>query len=325
MYTGMIRDLLARLGDGTVAYSLLLDQQEVPLNPLIGQRIAIRFTGERRCIYCGRKVSKLFNHGSCWPCFQRLAVNDLCQVKPSLCHYETCREPEWGDANCMIPTYVYLAKSSDIKVGITRRLPGRWVDQGAVEAVPIARVPTRKMAGDLELYLTQYLPDKTNWRKMLQGEVVATDLLEVRRRVLGLIPEEYRPYVLPDEEMRRITYPLERPPVKVTSHDLEKGGAEGVLLGIKGSYLVLDSGVLNVPKFAGYLVSFESGEECAPGAGLASASAGGTESRPRSTAASRAKSRSKSATAPEARAKSVSESQAESRPRSRARKRQSDG
>lgn len=291
MYTGMIRDLLARIEDGMVTYSLLLDEHEIPLNPLIGQRIALRFTGERRCIYCGRKVSKLFNHGSCWPCFQRLAVNDLCQVKPSLCHYETCREPDWGDTHCMIPTFVYLAKSSDIKVGITRRLPGRWLDQGAVEAVPIARVPNRKMAGDLELHLTQYLPDKTNWRKMLQGEVVETDLLEVRRRVLELIPDAFRPYVLPDEEVCRITYPLEQPPAKIVSHDLEKGGAAGVLLGIKGSYLVLDNGVLNVPKFAGYLISLESGD--AAGAGLASSAAAGegTGARPGS-----AKSRSKPAT-----------------------------
>lgn len=260
MYTGMIRDLLARLGDGTVTYSLLLDEQEIPLNPLIGRRICLHFTGERRCIYCGRKASKLFNHGSCWPCFQRLAINDICQVKPSLCHYETCREPEWGDANCMIPTYVYLAKSSDIKVGITRSLPGRWLDQGAVEAVPIARVPNRKMAGDLELYLMQYLPDKTNWRKMLKGDVTQDDLREVRRRVLDLIPDEFHPYVLPDEEVRHFTYPLEQPPARITSHDLEKGDAEGVLLGIKGSYLVLDSGVLNVPKFAGYLVALDEGE-----------------------------------------------------------------
>lgn len=253
----MIRDLLLRIGDGVVDYHLLLDDREIALNPLIGERVAIRFTGERRCIYCGRKSSKLFNNGSCWPCFRRLAVNDLCQVKPTLCHYETCREPEWGDAHCMIPTYVYLAKSSDVKVGITRSLPGRWLDQGAVEAVPIARVPNRKMAGELEAFLTQFVADKTNWRRMLKGEVSDADLLAERARLLELIPEPFRPYILPDESLRSFTYPLEAAPPRLTSHDLEKGGAEGVLLGMKGSYLVLDTGVLNVPKFAGYLVSFE--------------------------------------------------------------------
>ncbi|MBY6276203.1 DUF2797 domain-containing protein [Symbiobacterium thermophilum] len=259
MYTGMIRDLLLRIGDGVVDYHLLLDEQEIALNPLLGGRVAIRFTGERRCVYCGRRASKLFNNGSCWPCFRRLAINDLCQVKPTLCHYETCREPEWGDAHCMIPTYVYLARSSDVKVGITRSLPGRWLDQGAVEAVPIARVPNRKMAGELEAFLTQYVADKTNWRRMLKGEVADADLLAERSRLLELIPAEFRPYVLPDEEVRSFTYPLKAPPPKLASCDLEKGDVEGTLLGMKGSYLVLDTGVLNVPKFAGYVVTFEAG------------------------------------------------------------------
>ena len=168
----MIRDLLLRIGDGVVDYHLLLDEQEIALNPLIGGRVAIRFTGENAASTAAASEQALQ---------QRLLLavlpaaghQRLCQVKPTLCHYETCREPEWGDAHCMIPTYVYLAMSSDVKVGITRSLPGRWLDQGAVEAVPIARVPNRKMAGELEAYLTQYVADKTNWRRMLKGEVAA--------------------------------------------------------------------------------------------------------------------------------------------------------
>jgi hypothetical protein len=254
---GILRDLLAELGDPYVGYSLVIGGERVPLNPLIGSAVRITFTGEKRCIHCNRKSNKLFNGGSCWPCFQSLARNDLCQVKPSLCHYETCREPAWGDAHCMIPTYVYLAKSSDIKVGITRNIPGRWMDQGAVEAIPIALVPTRKMAGDLELYLTQHLPDKTNWRKMLKGEVTETSLLEVRDRILSLIPDDFRGYILPDETVRTFEYPVAEPLEKITSHDLEKGPVEGRLVGIKGSYLILNTGVLNIPKFAGFTISFE--------------------------------------------------------------------
>lgn len=257
MYTGIIQDLIASLGESTVLYHLQLGEERIPLNPLIGKQVKLAFAGEKRCIHCGRKANKLFNSGSCWPCFQKLALNDLCQVKPSLCHYDTCREQEWGDAHCMIPTYVYLAKSSDIKVGITRNLPGRWLDQGAVEAIPIALVPTRKMAGDLELYLTQFMADKTNWRKMLKGEVVQTPILSVREKVLGLIPEEYRGYLLTDEQVRSFQYPVSEFPTKIASHDLEKAPAAGRLLGIKGSYLIFDTGVFNVPKFQGFRVSLE--------------------------------------------------------------------
>lgn len=263
----MIRDLTPRIGEDTVLYSLLLDDQAIPLNPLIGGHVKLTFTGEKRCIHCNRKSNKLFNGGSCWPCFQSLAINDICQVKPHLCHYETCREQAWGDSHCMIPTYVYLAKSSDIKVGITRNVPGRWMDQGAVEAIPIALVPTRKMAGDLELFLSEHIHDKTNWRKMLKGEVVETPILEMRERILGLIPDDFKGFILNGEEVRHFTYPVAELPEKIASHDIEKAPAEGRLMGIKGNYLILNTGVLNVSKFAGYMVSFEAG-------GVAEAAAG---------------------------------------------------
>jgi hypothetical protein len=259
VYKGIIKDYGATLGDGVVQYSLQLGEESIPLNPLISAHILLTFDGERRCIHCNRKSNKLFNGGYCWPCFQTLARNDLCQVKPELCHYETCREPAWGDAHCMIPTYVYLAKSSDIKVGITRNIPGRWMDQGAVEAVPIALVPTRKMAGDLEVFLAQHIPDKTNWRKMLKGEVVDKDILEVRERILGLIPDDFRGYILSEEQVRTFRYPVAELPEKIASHDIEKAPAEGRLLGMKGNYLILNTGVLNVPKFSGYRVTFEAG------------------------------------------------------------------
>lgn len=268
MIKGILRDLVAELGDPYVGYSLVIGEDRVPLNRLIGSTIELSFMGEKRCIHCNRKSNKLFNGGYCWPCFQSLAINDLCQVKPELCHYETCREQEWGDAHCMIPTYVYLAKSSDVKIGITRNIPGRWMDQGAVEAVPIALVPTRKMAGELEVFIAQHIPDKTNWRKMLKGEVTEKSVLAVRDEVLPLVPEEFRAYLLPNETVRTFEYPLSERLEKIASHDLEKKPVTGRLLGIKGNYLILDTGVLNVPKFAGMVVTWQSvaGAEVAAGA-----------------------------------------------------------
>lgn len=267
MQTGILLDLVPALSETGVEYSLKLGDQLIALNRLIGGHISLTFEGEKRCVHCNRKSSKLFSNGSCWPCFQKLARNDLCIVKPHLCHYDTCREQEWGDLHCMIPTYVYLAKSSDVKVGLTRNIPGRWMDQGAVEAVLFALLPTRKMAGDLELVLTQYLHDKTNWRRMLKGEVTETDLLSERDRVLPLVPEDFRGYLLPEEKLRSFAYPVAEVPDKITSHDLDKESAEGRLVGIKGNYLILNSGVINVPKFAGYKVTFRSemAEEAAAG------------------------------------------------------------
>ncbi len=61
----------------------------------------------------------------------------MCIMKPETCHYEqgTCREPQWGEENCMVDHFVYLSNTSSLKVGITRhtQIPTRWIDQGATQ------------------------------------------------------------------------------------------------------------------------------------------------------------------------------------------------
>lgn len=260
LLTGHIQDLTPQPGE-VVQYHLTLGSETVHLNPYVGKPVRIEPTGEKACVWCGRPVKKLFPNGSCYPCFKDLPQNDLCIVKPYLCHYDTCRDPSWGDAHCMVPTYLYIARSSEIKVGISRNIPGRWLEQGAVEAVVLARLPNRKVAGELELLLSRHIADRTNWRRMLRGEVSPTPLAEVRQQVLALVPDEYRPYLLPDAEPARIAYPMTGVPDPLTSIDLDRGPAAGVLLGMKAKYLVLSTGALNVPKYAGYGVRLALADE----------------------------------------------------------------
>ncbi len=70
------------------------------------------------------------------------------------------------------PHIVYLALSSEVKVGVTRKtqVPTRWIDQGAVQAIPIVEVPNRYLAGITEVALKNHFADKTNWQKMLKNE-----------------------------------------------------------------------------------------------------------------------------------------------------------
>lgn len=256
MYSGQLKDLDGRL-DETIQYDLQIGDQTVHLNQLLGKTIRLEHTGEKNCVLCGRKAPKLFDRGYCFPCVRSRPETDLCQVKPHECHYETCRDQTWGDRYCMTPTYLYLAKSSGIKIGLSRNIPGRWVNQGAVQAVLIGQAPNRKIAGELEHHLAQSMPDKTDWRKMLKGEVVSTDLAQVRDQVLSSIPEQWREHLLPAQELVSLTYPVVTHPTKVASLNLDKGPAEGELWGIKGSYLILSSGVLNVSKWVGYRVRLE--------------------------------------------------------------------
>lgn len=243
-------------------YYVSFKENDFKLNEWLGHTVAIQYEGQMECIHCGRSINKTFNSGYCYPCFKRLPENDLCIVKPHECHFEqgTCRDEEWAERYCMIPHYVYLAVSSDIKVGLTRKENEfkRWGDQGAIMAVPIAELPTRKMAGELEFALSEHLPDKTNWRKMLQGDVPDIDLLALRSEVLELVPEVYKPFILREEEMVEFTYPQLESIQKIKSYNLDKQPLiEDRLIGIKGQYLIFEGAVINMRKYSGYHISIE--------------------------------------------------------------------
>ena len=250
-----------------VTYSLPMGELEVPINPLLGQRIKLSFEGQISCVECGRKIKETFGQGYCYPCFTRLAAADTCIIKPELCHYAagTCREPEWGLANCMIPTSVYLANSSTLKVGITRGLDPRtrWIDQGASQGLLIRVAKDRLESGQIEVALKEFLADKTNWRTMLKGIPDPMDLAAERDRVLALYAERHPEQPLPGSdpgqaEQLQIEYPVLEYPDKIRSHNLEKEPVlEGSLMGIKGQYLILDTAVINMRKYSGFHLSLQ--------------------------------------------------------------------
>jgi hypothetical protein len=190
-------------------------------------------------------------------------------VKPELCHYEagTCRDEQWGEVHCLQAHYIYLANSSGIKVGITRgtQIPTRWIDQGAVQALPILQVSERLLSGLVEVELKKSVNDKTNWQKMLKGHIESVDLIQARDSLL----EQYESVFtalqqqfgeealifLDDEESIAINYPVLDYPKKIKSFNLDKDSrVTGQLMGIKGQYLIFDTGVLNIRKFSGYQV-----------------------------------------------------------------------
>lgn len=63
---------------------------------------------------------------------------------------------------------------------------------------------------------------------------------------------------LNNEQSININYPVNTYPEKVKSFNFDKTAEiSGVLNGIKGQYLILDSGVLNMRKFGGYQLTLE--------------------------------------------------------------------
>ncbi|MDH4581468.1 DUF2797 domain-containing protein [Pseudomonas sp. BN415] len=263
---GALSKMSVRL-ETPVQYGFRLGEADIAANPLIGKQLRLEFLGAIHCTHCGRKTKKSFSQGYCYPCFTKLAQCDSCIVSPEKCHFDqgTCREPEWGERFCMTDHVVYLANSSGIKVGITRasQVPTRWIDQGASQALPIMRVATRQQSGFVEDLLRSRVADRTNWRAMLKGEAPALDLPSVRDELFEDCAEGIRALQdrfglqaiqpVSDIQTIEISYPVDAYPTKVVSFDLDKTPVvEGTLRGIKGQYLILDTGVINLRKYTAY-------------------------------------------------------------------------
>lgn len=270
---GNIRKMRTEL-ENPVRYTMLFGDDEMTANDLLGQHIALSYDGLINCIYCGRKTKKSFSQGYCFPCFKKLAQTDSCIVSPEKCHYDegSCREPDWADSNCMVDHLVYLSYTSGVKVGITRgsQVPTRWIDQGATQAMPWFRVSTRYQSGLLETVFKAHVADKTHWQAMLKGAGQGADLAaagaELQELCHGEITALQQRFGLQaitplcDQDVVTIHYPVLEYPTKVKSFNLDKlPRAEGTLMGIKGQYLIFDTGVINLRKYGGYHLTLTKG------------------------------------------------------------------
>lgn len=252
-----------------VSYRLELGGQQAILSEWLGKQISLEYLQQIECIHCGRLTRKSFSQGYCYPCFSNLAQCDRCIMSPEKCHFHlgTCRQPEWGMSHCMRPHIIYLSNTSGVKIGITRetQLPTRWIDQGAIQAIPVLRVSKRYHAGLIEHVFRQYVSDRTNWRNMLKNEVEVIDLHQVFESIWPQVKAQLEPELIADVEeiasvdgVTSLDYPAIKYPLKVTSFNLDKQPlVEGRLDAIKGQYLILDNGVINIRKYGGYLVSLE--------------------------------------------------------------------
>lgn len=265
-FSGELKKMRA-INDDPVTYHFRLGTLEVPMNPLLGREITLKHGGQIQCVGCSRDIKKSYQQGYCFPCTQTLAECDICIVRPERCHFHlgTCRQPDWGERHCMQGHYVYLANSSGLKVGITRQtqLPTRWLDQGATQALPILKVSSRYQSGLFEAAIKENMGDRTDWRKMLRGDAEPLDLEDIRddlyedqAEVFDQMASQFGAdafELLDEETIQTFKFPVLKHPVKVRSLNLDKTPEiRGELQGIKGQYLILDKGVINMRKYQGY-------------------------------------------------------------------------
>jgi hypothetical protein len=247
-----------------VTYDLMFGEEKVRVNELLGRRIRLNFDGLIHCVCCGKVTKKSFGEGFCYPCFISSPDNAECIIRPELCegHLGKGRDPEWEKAKHVQPHVVYLALTSGVKVGVARveNTPSRWIDQGAWKVIRLAETPYRRIAGEIEVFLKDYVSDKTNWQRMLKDERDGgVDLVVEKETLLNELPEELGQYYSPNDDVLEFVYPVRQYPIKVNSLNFDKTPMiEGEVDGLRGQYLLLAGGqALNIRKFSGYWVDFE--------------------------------------------------------------------
>lgn len=260
-YEGVLTKMRTEI-TGKVQYYLIFEEDFINVNQLLGKRLSINFL-RYQCLNCGLQ-KKIFRQGYCYDCFNSIPQAGDWVISPELskAHLdEEDRDLEFEKQAQLQPHVVYLANSSDVKVGVTRKsqIPTRWIDQGAHEAIEIVEVPNRYLAGITEVALKSHVSDKTNWRKMLTNDVLDLDLAEIRENLKQYIPEEAREYYLDKNKETEIEFPVLEFPKKIKTLKLAKTPFyEGVLKGIKGQYLLFEDGsVFNVRGHEGFVIELQ--------------------------------------------------------------------
>jgi hypothetical protein len=102
---------------------------------------------------------------------------------------------------------------------------------------------------------------------MLKGKPVALDLKTKSKELMPLISNRLNELKLKfgddavqalDTQVQEIHYPVSQYLTKISSFNFDKNDTvSGILLGIKGQYLIFETGVINMRKFSSYQITID--------------------------------------------------------------------
>jgi hypothetical protein len=257
-YQGVLTKMQTELSH-PIQYYLVFENDFININQLLNKTITLEFI-KYQCLNCGAD-KPIYRQGFDKKCFFEIPQAADWIMKPELskAHLDQeDRDLSYEKKVQLQPHIVYLANSGNVKVGVTRKtqVPTRWIDQGAHEALEIAELPNRYLAGITEVALKAYVSDKTNWRTMLKNDIADENLIDWRSQLEPHIPEEAKPYFITNTTETRLEFPVTKYPEKPKSLNLIKAQAfTGKLVGIKGQYLIFENDtVFNVRANEGLVV-----------------------------------------------------------------------
>jgi hypothetical protein len=231
----------------------------------VGSHLTIQFDGSIHCASTGKRIRKTYGDGLSYDAWLKAPQAVESVIRPELSRIHegiALRDREWEERHHNVPHWVYLSQTSAIKVGVTGAHTGakRWYDQGAIAGTVLCVAPYRALAGEMEVLLKDVFTDKSAYRAM----ILATDpdvhaLEEAREEAFDHLGTAFEEFMQFDEEVQTFRYPMTILPAKVRSVRLDKQPIiQGTLVGLKGQYLVFDSGdAINIRSHIGYRVCIE--------------------------------------------------------------------
>lgn len=261
MFTGVLNKMRSEISD-SVTYFLDMNNEFLISDSILNKHLTIDFKGYS-CLSCSSD-QEIFRQGHCKKCFFESPSTAEWIIRPELSKAHLGiqdRDLDYERKIQLQPHSVYLSFTSDVKVGVTRKsqVPTRWIDQGAIEAIEIAELPNRYLAGICEIELKKYFKDKTNWRTMLTTNKSNVDLSIKKNECYSILPEEAKNYFLSKSKTLKINYPISNEIITPKSLNIKKTKTfSGKLIGIKGQYLIFeDSTVFNVRSNEGLVVGIK--------------------------------------------------------------------
>lgn len=260
-YQGVLKKMMTE-NTNQIQYYLDVDNNFINMNQLLDKKITLSFV-KYQCLNCSLE-KEIYRQGFCKSCFFETPNAGDWIMRPELSTAHLGiedRDLAYEKQVQLQPHIVYLANSSNVKVGVTRKsqVPTRWIDQGAHEALEIVETPNRYLAGIAEVALKEHVADKTNWRKMLKNEIDDERLENWKNNLKQYIPDEVKPYFIENNSETQLNFPVLQYPEKPKSLNLLKTpNYTGTLKGIKGQYLLFeDDTVFNVRANEGLVVSLQ--------------------------------------------------------------------
>ena len=135
-YQGVLKKMMTS-NEEVVQYYLDMEADFLNMNQLLDKEITLSFM-KFECLNCGLE-KKIYRQGFCQSCFFETPNAGDWIMRPELSKAHLGvedRDLEFEKKMQLKPHIVYLANSSNVKVGVTRKsqVPTRWIDQGAHEA-----------------------------------------------------------------------------------------------------------------------------------------------------------------------------------------------